>query len=570
MKRLLTPLIALALALSVGLSPAVAKTPPGPSSLATAPIVDAHLGYQKQKTCSPSAKPGTAALMSLLIKTWGGSSWGISRSCGVGGTSEHKEGRALDWHKDSRYASHRRAVADAMKWLTANNGEVAYRLGIMYIIWDQKIWSIYYQELGWRKMSSRGSRTANHKDHVHISLSWDGAMKQTSWWTGVPVTQPLNSRCGVSGARACLPTIRRASDVWESSSVPVPPFLPAPWRIPGIGGSPQVDRTLTAVPGNWVPSGSTLSYQWEADGSAIPGATGQQYVVQAGTLGKSIRVRVRALTSGGTPFTRTSDGMTDVVKASFRHAVTPLIIGPRTTGSVLSLELGAWRPMPRAWAYQWYRGSTKIRGATKSTYQLTGADAGKAIRVQVRGWTPGYNARNVYSARTAPIAKGSIPIAPTPGISGTMLVGQTLTMRRGTWGPAPVATRYQWYRDDEAIPGATGWTYQLTAADLGAVIRVRVRGVKSGYLDTYKWSPPGPAVTDPPIGSAAVTTDQPPVDSDGTDGPTPTPTPTPTPSPTPTPTPSPTPTPTPSPTPVETTPTLSPSPTATETVGAQG
>ncbi|MDQ7994026.1 MAG: hypothetical protein REI45_15255, partial [Propionicimonas sp.] len=241
MKRILTPLLALVLALSLGLVPAVAKTPPGPSRLALEPVVvDAHLGYQKQKTCSPSAKPGTKALLSLLIKTWGGSSWGISRSCGIGGTSEHKEGRALDWHKDVRKSKDRKAVADAVKWLTANNGEVAYRLGIMYIIWDQKIWSIYYQELGWRKMDSRGSRTANHKDHVHISLSWDGAMKQTSWWTGVPVTTPLNRACGTGSAPSCKPTVRRAAEVWKTTRVTVPPFLPAPWTIPGIGGSPQV------------------------------------------------------------------------------------------------------------------------------------------------------------------------------------------------------------------------------------------------------------------------------------------------------------------------------------------
>ena len=249
MKRIVVPLLAAVLALTVDLTPAVAKTPPGPSSLSLEPaVVDAHLGYQKQKTCSPSAKPGTKALMSLLIKTWGGSSWGISRSCNVGATSEHKEGRALDWHKDVRKSKDRKAVADAMKWLTSNNGEVAYRLGIMYIIWDQKIWSIYYQELGWRKMASRGSRTANHKDHVHISLSWDGAYQQTSWWTGQPITDPLNSRCGAPGVRACLPVIGRTTAAWPYQSTTVPAsFTPAPWILPGVGGSPQQGEFETVV-----------------------------------------------------------------------------------------------------------------------------------------------------------------------------------------------------------------------------------------------------------------------------------------------------------------------------------
>ena len=43
-------------------------------------------------------------------------------------------------------------------------------MGIMYVIWNQKIWSLYYSELGWRKMADRGGVTANHYDHVHVSV----------------------------------------------------------------------------------------------------------------------------------------------------------------------------------------------------------------------------------------------------------------------------------------------------------------------------------------------------------------------------------------------------------------
>jgi len=537
-KRILTPLLAVVLALTVALSPAVAKTPPGPSALAIQPVVDAHLGYQKQRTCSPSAKPGTRALLDLLIRTWGGSSWGISRSCGIGGTSEHKEGRALDWHKDTRYASHRAAVADVVKWLTANNGEVAYRLGIMYIIWDQKIWSIYYQELGWRKMDSRGSRTGNHKDHVHISLSWDGAMKQTSWWTGAPITKPLNSACGVNGARACLPTIRRASDVWSGSGVTVPPFLPAPWTIPGIGGSAQVGRTMTAVAGTWVPSGATVSYEWLADGNPIVWATKQQYVVQPGTIGKTLRVRVTAVTTGGTRITKTSDGTNDVLRANFRAAPAPVVSGPRSTGSTLSIQPVAWDPVPTTLRYQWYRGSTRITGATASSYRLTASDLGKRITARVTGSAYGYNTKTVATKTTVAITKGYLPTAPTPSLSGALVVGGTLTAIRGNWGPAPVTYSYQWYRDDQLITSATAKTYLLTPDDLGAVIRVRVRGVNPGYLYTVRWSVPGAAVTGPTVPPTMAT--QPDPEESTVPTPSPSPTPTPTLSPSPTPTPSPT------------------------------
>jgi hypothetical protein len=51
-------------------------------------------------------------------------------------------------------------------WAQAN----ASRLGIMYIIYRQKIWDIRMASAGWVPMADRGSITANHFDHVHISV----------------------------------------------------------------------------------------------------------------------------------------------------------------------------------------------------------------------------------------------------------------------------------------------------------------------------------------------------------------------------------------------------------------
>jgi hypothetical protein len=46
----------------------------------------------------------------------------------------------------------------------------ASQLGIMYIIYRQKIWDIRMASSGWVPMEDRGSITANHFDHVHISV----------------------------------------------------------------------------------------------------------------------------------------------------------------------------------------------------------------------------------------------------------------------------------------------------------------------------------------------------------------------------------------------------------------
>ncbi len=50
------------------------------------------------------------------------------------------------------------------KWATKN----ARRLGIMYVIYRQRIWHV--STGGWRVMTDRGGTTANHYDHPHISV----------------------------------------------------------------------------------------------------------------------------------------------------------------------------------------------------------------------------------------------------------------------------------------------------------------------------------------------------------------------------------------------------------------
>lgn len=85
-------------------------------------------------------------------------------------TPDHPAGRALDvMIPKYRTASGRRLGADVARWARAN----ARSLQIKYVIWDQRIWNIQRDQEGWRPMASRGSDTADHKDHVHITV-FDG------------------------------------------------------------------------------------------------------------------------------------------------------------------------------------------------------------------------------------------------------------------------------------------------------------------------------------------------------------------------------------------------------------
>ena len=85
-------------------------------------------------------------------------------------TPDHPAGRALDiMIPQYRTANGRRLGGDVARWARAN----ARTLKIKYVIWDQKIWNIQRDREGWRPMASRGNDSANHKDHVHITV-YDG------------------------------------------------------------------------------------------------------------------------------------------------------------------------------------------------------------------------------------------------------------------------------------------------------------------------------------------------------------------------------------------------------------
>lgn len=76
---------------------------------------------------------------------------------------------------------------------------------------------------------------------------------------------------------------------------------------------------------------------------------------------------------------------------------------------------------------------------------------------------------------------GSAPTNNTPpSISGTAVVGQTLTVTAGGWSGSPTPTlSYQWYRGATPISGATSTTYTLVQADAGQNIKCTVTGTNS-------------------------------------------------------------------------------------------
>lgn len=76
---------------------------------------------------------------------------------GRSGASDHPAGLAVDFMVD-------RATGDRLAACALKNAEA---LGVKYVIWRQRI----NTGNGWEAMEDRGSVTANHMDHVHISFN---------------------------------------------------------------------------------------------------------------------------------------------------------------------------------------------------------------------------------------------------------------------------------------------------------------------------------------------------------------------------------------------------------------
>jgi hypothetical protein len=249
---------------------------------------------------------------------------------------------------------------------------------------------------------------------------------------------------------------------------------------PKISGTAKVGSTMTATAGTWSPAPVTLDYQWLRSGVAISGATSNSYTLTGSDYAKKISVKVTGSKSGFGTVSKTSSSSATVAAGTLTPTVKPTITGERRVGSTLTAETGTWGPAPVTFSYQWYRSGKAITGAKSATYLLKSTDLAKKISVKVTGKKTGYSSVAKLSSSTSSIARGILTTS-TASITGSPIVGTTLSASFTTWGPGTVTMHYQWYRAGKAITGATKSTYKITSSDVGKLITVRLTGSKSGF-----------------------------------------------------------------------------------------
>ncbi len=184
-----------------------------------------------------------------------------------------------------------------------------------------------------------------------------------------------------------------------------------------------------------------------------------------------------------------SVGLVDTASAATARSVTLVVPANAATGSTVTMSgslsrspSGSTVMIQRRSGFAWVTEKT-IRTVSNGRYSARVLMT-KTGDMTYRAYAPrtGRLASAASSWRRVQVLK-TFTSAPTPRIEGVPEVGQTLTLVPGTWSPPP-QLRYRWLRGGAPITGATGKTYSVTAADLGAPISAEVTGTRSGYATT--------------------------------------------------------------------------------------
>ncbi len=272
-----------------------------------------------------------------------------------------------------------------------------------------------------------------------------------------------------------------ATSAATSAVIDAAPSLTAPV----ISGTAQEGQTLTATAAVAnEPTETTITYQWQADhGSGfadISGATGLSYLVKEADEGAPLRLVATSTDGDGSGTTATSAATSAVIDAA-PSLTAPVISGTAQEGQTLTATAAvANEPTETTITYQWQAdhgsGFVDISGATGLSYLVKEADEGAPLRLVATSTDGDGSGTTATSAATSAVIDAA-PSLTAPVISGTAQEGQTLTATAAVANePTETTITYQWQADHGSgfadISGATGLSYVVTSADLGAQIEL--------------------------------------------------------------------------------------------------
>ena len=306
---------------------------------------------------------------------------------------------------------------------------------------------------------------ADGLDNVSFSYQWIAGGTDIDGATGSSYSLTANEQAQTIQVRVSFTD--DANNEETLTSVATVAVAAAPNRSatgkPTIGGTPQVDQTLTADTANIADQDGLTNvsyrYQWiRNDGSAdtdIQDAAGSSYTLVDADAGKTIKVQVTFTDDAGHEETLTSTATASVEARPNSPATgAPTVSGTVQFGETLTVSTSGIADTDGltnvSYSYQWIRNDgsadTDIQDAAGSSYTLVDADAGKTIKVKVTFTDDGGDEETLTSAPTAAVA-ATVPGAPgglSVSVNDTGKLDVSWSAPESNGGSAITGYRVQW------------------------------------------------------------------------------------------------------------------------------
>jgi RHS repeat-associated protein len=216
--------------------------------------------------------------------------------------------------------------------------------------------------------------------------------------------------------------------------------------------------------------------------SNISGATTNQYTLASGDQTYNVALKVTATNADGSASATSAQSSAVAQIPVPQNTAAPVISGTPAVGKMLTTSNGSWN-YASTYTYQWQRcdnggaNCVNVSGSNTDSYVPVSGDVGSTVRSVVTATNTSGSA-NATSAPSPVILQYAPPLSVSlPTVVGFVDVGSTLTTDQGIWSSADTySVAVQWQRCSGGcsdISGATGTSYQATAADLGTRLRVK-------------------------------------------------------------------------------------------------
>jgi surface antigen len=173
-------------------------------------------------------------------------------------------------------------------------------------------------------------------------------------------------------------------------------------------------------------------------------------------------------------------GFIHIKDTAILNTVSPAVTGTPQVGVRLISTRGSWNATGLTFGYQWLANGVAIRGATDRSFTPTADQLGKLIRARVTATKAGAHTGTAQSAATRSVARGVFVSKTEPVVSGKAQVGVQLSGTGPSVKPA-TSLHYQWIANGKRVVGATHPTFTPTAAQLDAVLKLKVVARAKGY-----------------------------------------------------------------------------------------